>query len=69
MLTKMKTLLKGKRGQGMTEWIIIVCAIAIVSIPLFNKFGGVAISKLTEMTKIFSEKVITTQEKTPTVQQ
>ncbi len=36
----MKKLLSGKRGQGMTEYILIVALIAIVVIAGVRLFGG-----------------------------
>lgn len=36
----MKKLLSGKRGQGMTEYILIVALIAIVVIAGVKLFGG-----------------------------
>ena len=36
----MINLLKGERGQGMTEYVIILVAIAIVCIAVSVQFGG-----------------------------
>ena len=34
------TLMKSQRGQGMTEYVIILVAIAIVCIAIAVQFGG-----------------------------
>lgn len=36
---KIRGFLKGSRGQGMTEYIIIVALIAIAGITIFSLFG------------------------------
>src|SRR5262245_42346286 len=41
---------KKQRGQGMTEYIIIVALIAIAAIALFSAFGGTIKGQLGEIT-------------------
>ena len=36
----MKKLLKGKKGQGMTEYILIIALIAILVLGAVKMFGG-----------------------------
>ncbi len=39
LIQKMRRLIKGKNGQGMTEYIIIVALIAIAAIGIYTLFG------------------------------
>jgi len=40
-MSKLRSYSKKQRGQGMTEYIIIVALIAIAAIGIFGKFGDV----------------------------
>ncbi len=39
MIARFRRFMKGRRGQGMTEYIIIVALIAIAALVLFTLFG------------------------------
>jgi Flp pilus assembly pilin Flp len=39
MLFKFRRFMKGKRGQGMTEYIVIVGLVGIAAISMFMAFG------------------------------
>ena len=39
MIGRIRRFMKGKRGQGMTEYIIIVALIAIAAIVMYAAFG------------------------------
>jgi len=39
MISKTREFLAGKRGQGMTEYIIILALIAVAAIAIFTLFG------------------------------
>jgi len=39
IIQKLRNLIAGKRGQGMTEYIIIVAVIAIAAISIYTIFG------------------------------
>ena len=45
MLRKIRSLLKGKRGQGMTEYLLIAALIAIACMGVYQKFGKSLITK------------------------
>jgi Flp pilus assembly pilin Flp len=40
MIQKFRRFMKGKRGQGMSEYIIMVGLIAIAAIGMYTAFGG-----------------------------
>lgn len=40
MIRKFRRFMKGKRGQGMSEYIIMVGLIAIAAIGMYTAFGG-----------------------------
>lgn len=39
MIARFRRFMKGRRGQGMTEYIIIVALIAIAALVIFTLFG------------------------------
>ena len=39
VIQKIRNLIAGKRGQGMTEYIIIVAVIAVAAISVYTLFG------------------------------
>lgn len=50
---------KGNKGQGMTEYIIIVALIAVACIVLYNVFGKTIGTKTDEVTKQLSDGIMT----------
>ncbi len=40
MLKKMRKLLKGNRGQGLVEYILIIALVAVLAIAVLRGFGG-----------------------------
>jgi Flp pilus assembly pilin Flp len=57
MLNQLKRVLKDERGQGMTEYILIVVLIAIAAIVAFQYFRG----KLTDRTNSAADKVFSAE--------
>lgn len=57
MMLQLKKVLNDERGQGMTEYILIVVLIAIAAIVAFQYFRG----KLTERTNSAADKVFSAE--------
>ena len=74
LIQRMRRLIKGKNGQGMTEYIIIVALIAIAAIGIYTLFGkqirevvGAISGQLGGETKDASKKVDTSKQRTKDV--
>ena len=55
-------MLKNQKGQGMTEYLILVALISIVSIGIVKGFGNVIRDKYNNMTTQINNTVTTEQE-------
>lgn len=62
MMLRIGKLLKGSKGQGMTEYIIIVALIAIACLVMYKTFGGNVKGKVDEAGKAIESVQATTSE-------
>ena len=60
MLEKIREILKGDKGQGMTEYIIIVALIAVACIVLYGLFGENIANKTKSITGTLAQEIKTT---------
>jgi len=59
MLQRLGIFLKGKKGQGMTEYIIIIALIAVACIVIYTTFGEKIGEKTTDITTTLEDQIKT----------
>ncbi len=71
VIGKIRRFMRGRRGQGMTEYIIIVALIAIAAITIFGLFGDQIKTVITDIanalgggTAVTTEDTISVDDKT-----
>ncbi len=59
MLGKIRKVLAGEKGQGMTEYIIVVAIMAVACIVIYNTFGEQIGQKTKDITSTLQSEIKT----------
>ncbi|PIE64840.1 MAG: Flp family type IVb pilin [Desulfobacterales bacterium] len=62
MLRKIRKVLAGEKGQGMTEYIIVVAIMAVACIVIYNMFGEQIGQKTKDITSTLESEIKTTSD-------